>query len=199
MKSSLFILAAAIFALTLQLHAETVRFRAGNVLAAELTSSKISISGVPQELPITYPATPVYAVVTVKLDRFRSISIFDYALVASGTEFPCVAINSGRGFVHTDAPVNDDVVQLLFITDALTAGQDKLETHILKCKLAPGKDIFDVKVHFSFIGSNAPKTPATIPAEGIIEKPQPPKPAPATAAPAEKDANNAADNAGDEQ
>ena len=203
MKSSLFILAAAVLASTIQLHAETIRFRAGNVLAAELTSRKINISRIPAELPLVIPAKPMYAVVTVKLDRFRSISIFDYTLVASGTEFPCVAINSGSGFVHTDAPVSEETVQLLFITDALTSGKAKLETHVLKCKLAPGKDIFDVKVHFSFIGSNATKSPATIPAEGIIEKPQPPKPAPA-AKPEDKnagknDTDNAADNTGDEQ
>ena len=193
MKSSLFILFAAIFSLTIQLHAETVRFRSGHILAAELTTRKINISGVPEEMPLNIPAKPVYAVLTVKLDRFRSVSIFDYTMIAYGTEFSCVAINSGRGFVHTDAPVSsDDAVQLLFIADALTAGKAKLEENVLRCKLTPGKDQFDVKVPYSFIGSDAPKTPGTIPDSGIIviKKPEPPKPAPAPAAEKKTDSDS---------
>ncbi|MBR7107121.1 MAG: hypothetical protein IKC89_01765 [Lentisphaeria bacterium] len=201
MKSSLFILFAAIFSLTVQLQAETIRFRSGHVLAAELTTRKINISGIPAELPVNIPAKPVYAVLTVKLDRFRSISIFDYTLIAYGTEFPCVAINSGRGFVHTDAPVtSEDAVQLLFIADALTAGKAKLEENVLRCKLTPGKDLFDVKVPFSFIGSDAPKTPGTIPESGIIviKKPEPPKPAAAPGADRKNDSGNTSDSGAEE-
>ena len=61
----------------LMLSAETIKFRSGYVLAAELSTAKISVSGVLRDAPLTIPQNPVYAVVSVKLDSGRSISIFD--------------------------------------------------------------------------------------------------------------------------
>lgn len=183
MKISLFTICTLILFATLQLNAETVLFRAGKILGAELTTKKIPVYGVPQEMPINIPAKPVYAVVTVKLDRFRSISIFDYALEASGTQFLCVAIRTQSRFVHTDAPINStEVVQLLFIADTMTAAKEKLEIHTIKSRLAPA-GVYDVKVPFSNIGSDTPKEISEIPAEGIIvfKKAESPRPAPAEA------------------
>ena len=67
-------------------------------------------------------------------------------------------------------------------------------------KLTPGKDLFDVKVPFSFIGSDAPKTPGTIPESGIIviKKPEPPKPAAAPGADRKNDSGNTSDSGAEE-
>ena len=70
----------------LMLSAETIKFRSGYVLAAELSTAKISVSGVHRDAPLVIPPNPVYVVVSVKLDSGRAISMFDYTLDAFGHE-----------------------------------------------------------------------------------------------------------------
>ena len=106
----------------LMLSAETIKFRSGYVLAAELSTAKISVSGVLRDAPLTIPQNPVYAVVSVKLDSGRSISIFDYTLDAFGHEAPCVAIRTGKNFLFTtDTITSSNVITLVTLAGASLA------------------------------------------------------------------------------
>ncbi len=153
----------------LMLSAETIKFRSGYVLAAELSTAKISVSGVLRDAPLTIPQNPVYAVVSIKLDSGRSISIFDYALDAFGNEVPCVAIRTGKNFLFTtDTITSSNVIQLLFITSMDIVGKLVKTELTLKSKLPPNK-IYSTVIPFTMIKNKAVKAPGAIPAQGAFE------------------------------
>lgn len=169
MKSTLLLI---VFAAVFSLYAESVRFRSGKVLAAELTTAKIKIGNVNKEVPPAIPARPVYAVVSVKLDDLRNVSVFDYVLTSYGREFPCIAIKSGKSFEFSDTPVSaSGVIQLLFAGDGLLIGKMAQETLILKSKFPP-KGLHDAKLLFTNIGSKAPTEISAIPADGSFNVPE---------------------------
>ena len=150
--------------------ADTVNFRSGQILAAELTTAKIRISGVNPDAPLALPSKTVFAVVSIKLGELRSISVFDYVLRSYGQEFPCVAINTGRGFNFTDAPVRSQkVIQLLFATDGLLSGKQPKETLLIKSKFPPA-GLHDVKIEFTNIDNQAPTAIDNIPETGSFKK-----------------------------
>ena len=169
MKSTLLLI---VFAAVFSLYAESVRFRSGKVLAAELTTAKIKIGNVNKEVPPAIPARPVYAVVSIKLDDLRNISVFDYVLTSYGREFPCIAIKSGKTFEFSDTPVSaSGVIQLLFAGDGLLIGKMAQETLILKSKFPP-KGLHDAKLLFTNIGSKVPTEISAIPADGSFNVPE---------------------------
>lgn len=152
------------------LWADTVNFRSGKVLSAELTSAKIKISGINQDAPPELPAKTVFAVVSVKLGELRSVSVFDYVLSCYGKNFACVAVNSGNGFVYADTPVSSrKVIQLLFATDGLLTGKLPQETLTLKSKFPPA-NLHDAKIVFTNLDSKAPTAIADIPENGTFKK-----------------------------
>ena len=153
----------------LMLSARTIKFRSGNVLAAELSSAKISVFGAHRDAPLTIPSNPVYAVVSVKLDSGRSISIFDYTLDAFGNEVPCVAIRTGKNFQFTtDTITHNGVIQLLFITSMDIVGKLANAELTLKSKLPPNKMIYSTAIPFSMIKNKAVMAPAAVPAAGAF-------------------------------
>ena len=89
-----FVLPVAVLLTALSLNAETVLFRGGEVLAAELSSRKPQVANLPAEE--TAQAT-VYALVTVKLQPGRTISTEDYSLSALGGTYRCLAIRENNG------------------------------------------------------------------------------------------------------
>ena len=89
-----FVLPVAVLLTALSLSAETVIFRGGEVLAAELSIRKPQVANLPAEE--TAPAT-VYALVTVKLQPGRTISTEDYSLSALGGTYRCLAIRENNG------------------------------------------------------------------------------------------------------
>ena len=168
MKSRLFFLITAMLSVAVSVSADTVLFRSGKVLAAELTTQKIDVSGFPAEKPLQLPKDPVYAVVTFQLAPGRAISVFDYELVACGTGFPCVAINHNGQFVMRDtALVSSTPVQLLFITDRLAAGNEEKELHHLRSRFKPS-NIYSTPLIFTNLKSDSPKTVSEIPADGCF-------------------------------
>lgn len=170
MKSTLLLIVFA--AIGLSLGAGTVRFRSGKVLAAELTTAKIKINNINPDVPPAIPNKPVYAVVSVKLDDLRNVSIFDYVLTSYGREFPCIAVRSGNNFDFADNPVSaNGVIQLLFAADGLLVGKLPQETLILKSKFPP-KGLHDAKLTFTNLGSKAPSAISAIPAGGSFNAPE---------------------------
>ena len=143
------------------------RFRSGEIVAAELTRTAPYIRDLD---PLAFPALPkdrVYAVLSVRPDAGRPLSIFDYSLEDRDVVHPCVALNTGSGFVSTDRNVSGaPIVQLLFILDAGNARGDVSLT--LKCNLPPANGIYDLKVPFRRMGFAAPTLPSRIPAEGMM-------------------------------
>lgn len=152
------------------LPAETIQFRSGKVLAAELSTAKITVSNVHPDLPLKIPAEPIYAVVSVKLDDGRSISIFDYTLNAFGSEISCAAIRTGKNFNFTIDPVSSDgVIQLLFIADKTYVGKLADNVLTLKSKLPPANDIYSTEIPFSVIGNKAVMSIKAVPAAGSFK------------------------------
>ena len=167
-RRTILLFAAIFFSLTLS--ADTLRFRSGQVLGAELTTRKIAVANINPDAPPVIPAQPVYAVVTVKPDDFRAISVFDYTLELVGQEFACVAINTGKRFEFTDAPIyNTGIIQLLFIADGRSAGKLPVEYLVLKSKLPPHSKVYDCKIPFTNLGNQAAKAPSAFDLKGTFQ------------------------------
>ena len=154
---------------TVVLFAEPIKFRSGYVLAAELSTAKISVSGVHRDAPLNIPSNPVYAVVSVKLDTGRAISIFDYTLDAFGHEIPCSAIRTDKKFIFTpDTVTSKDVIQLLFITSTSYVGKLASEELTLKSKCPPDKAMFSTAIPFTMLNSKAVSAISAVPAAGTF-------------------------------
>ena len=160
---------AAICTMPLWVGAGQIRFRSGLILGAELTTRNIPVAKANKD---AFPAPPekrIYAVLTVKLDPMRKISIFDYSLEAYGISAPCVAINESRNFVyHTEDIMSTNKLQLLFILDGRQVGLQKSETLKLKSNLPPPGGIFDTDIPFEMRNSAAPRTISQIPEQGLF-------------------------------
>lgn len=155
--------------ISFNLYAETLRFRSGQVLSAEITTDKIKIGKINPDAPPAIPANPVYAVISVKLDELRAVSVFDYVLTSYGKEFPCVAIRTKNSFEFADTAISaKGVIQLLFATDSLLVGKLPQETLILKSKFPPA-GLHDCKILFTNIGKKAPMTISSVPADGTFK------------------------------
>ena len=143
------------------------RFRSGEIVAAELTRTAPSIRDLD---PLAFPALPkdrMYAVLSVRPDPGRPLSIFDYSLEDRDIVCPCVALNTGGGFVSTDQNVSGaPIVQLLFILDAGNTRGNTLLT--LKCNLPPANGVYDLKIPFRRMDFAYPTQPSRIPAEGMM-------------------------------
>ena len=74
--------------------AETIVFRSGEVLAAEVTSRAPRVAHLAEA---DKAESPMYALVTVKLHPGREISTEDYSLSALGGLYRCVAIREENG------------------------------------------------------------------------------------------------------
>lgn len=168
MKYRILILAAVLFTASL-LKAEAVIFRSGKVLAAELSTSAIKVTKVNPDAPLSIPETPVYAVVSIKLDAERSVSIFDYSLEVFGKEINCAAIRTKRNFEFTTENISQrSPLQLLFIADSKFVGKQATEKLILKSRLTPANEVYAVEIPFTVIGKKAPMDIENIPHEGTF-------------------------------
>ena len=133
------LLSAAVLAGSL-LHADTVLFRSGEVLAAELSSRKVPVANLPAEE--TAQAT-FYALVTVKLQPGRTISTEDYSLSALGGAYRCIAIRENNGAFdaanwHFAAVSPQKKYGLLFALQIPTGQNYRNMKFALVCN-APGK------------------------------------------------------------
>ena len=76
-------------------------YRSGVIVAAEVTKAKLNIAHLP---PLAFPDLPpdrAYAVVSVKLDDMRELSIFDYSL---GLSFQYQTLLKQQKVPDKDAP-----------------------------------------------------------------------------------------------
>ena len=84
------LLVAALAAWSSVFAADLPFFRSGRILRAEF--SRIKPQGFKRLALGGAPSRPVYAAVTVKLDRGRKIGIFDYSLEVDGETRVCAAV-----------------------------------------------------------------------------------------------------------
>lgn len=79
--------------------AETIVFRGGDVLAAEVSSQTPRVLNLPAE---EQGGSRVYALVTVKLHPGRTVSVEDYSLNALGGLYRCIAIREENGAFNAE-------------------------------------------------------------------------------------------------
>jgi hypothetical protein len=78
--------------------AATQRFRLGEILCAQMSKRMITVANWNKlAFPNSSYNSKVYAIVVVRLDKGRSLSIYDYSLKQGYDTFPCVAIRKGSG------------------------------------------------------------------------------------------------------
>lgn len=107
--------------------AETLPFRSGEILSAELSTVKPEIQN---EDPLAFPLAfehRIYAELTVKIAQGRGISIHDYTLAAFGVTYPCIALRAGENaFDANEWQVRradtSTTYTLLFVLDATLVG-----------------------------------------------------------------------------
>lgn len=130
----LFLFSAALLAAS-SLYAVTVYCRSGAVLCAEFSRRKpYDFKSFGTEEPIR---DPVYAAVTIKLDKGRKIGVSDYSLKVGGRSYECVAVrdNSSERFLELADGGSKRRCTLFFELDASAAG--KGGRAVLVCN-APG-------------------------------------------------------------
>ena len=64
---------------TFSAYAESKHYRSGVILAAEITKANISVANLSSLAFPNMPQNKAYAVISVKLDSARELSIFDYS------------------------------------------------------------------------------------------------------------------------
>ncbi len=99
MKTLLISWVLAALSLAPRLAAETLRFRSGEILAAELSPTLPYIMNRSAADLADLPEQRIYAALTVSLDPGRKISIYDYSLKVSGTKYRCIALQNGNNTI----------------------------------------------------------------------------------------------------
>ena len=169
-----FVLPVAVLLTALSLNAETVIFRGGEVLAAELSTQKPQVANLPAAE--TAQAT-VYALVTVRLQPGRTISTEDYSLSALGGTYRCLAIREDNGRFdaakwHWDTALPQKKYGMIFALQ-IPAGQNYRDVRFgLVCN-APGKWTRTDLV-FTDRKSDAFTAAGNIPAKGTFAAPTKP-------------------------
>jgi len=160
--------------LTVSVYAEDILYcRSGKITAAQLTTAKINIAKLPPELLQQFPQNCTYAVVSLQLNDMCKISIFDYVLEISDIKFPCYALmRNGKFEYFTEEISGKGNMQMLFpLNSLLLSSQGKIDI-TLKSNLADPKNIYEIQIPFSAIGSKTPTPAASIPSTGILELPE---------------------------
>jgi len=143
MKKIIFL--ALVLCPVLRLGADSLPFRSGIILAAELSSAEQKISDFDEA---DYPDLPrqnrIYAAVTLTLFPGRALSRHDYVLSAFGNDARCVAIRTGDGpwkclSGDIDIAEKGKKYGMLFILDSRVAGLNPTEKLGLKCCYPPEK------------------------------------------------------------
>lgn len=152
-----------------ELSAQTVRFRSGEILAAELSKEPPEDVRNRDELDLSdLPDRRIYAALTVSLTSGRKISIYDYSLKAGGVKYRCVALRIGDNSIdaarfETVGSGRGNRCTLYFVLDPRDVGRGSHETLTLVCGVPPEPEI---PVVFKSCGSNGFTTPSKIPASG---------------------------------
>lgn len=168
-----------------------VKFRSGEALSAEISSLAPPLNNLSRFEQANKIQNKLYAVIFAKLDKGRSIGIYDYTLSDGSTEYQCVAIKDSatdpfdNGKWEYSSNTDGKIYMLLFIVNG-PLPKDKPVKYTLKSKLFDNTIVNPV-IEFKNIGNAAFSNPQNIPPEGnigVLPPPPAPTPAPAAAKPA---------------
>ena len=171
MKKLLWLSCLAAVVAAPRLAAETLRFRSGEILAAELSAKLPYIMNRSAADLADLPEQSIYAALTVSLDPGRRISIYDYSLKVSGTKYRCIALQNGNntidGAKYECAGGGQNArCTLFFALDARevgTGGSDRLR---LVCNVPPNS--VELPVVFVNRGSGGFTPGREIPDSGLM-------------------------------
>ncbi len=169
MKIFAFILLSA---LALGAGAETVSFRSGRILNAEISSRPITIAGFDPAMFPDLPARRAYGAVTVMLNRARGLGLGDYRLEIFGRRIPCVAIRDGNGEFDaawkTVSPADiRKKYTLLFIIDANQLDGSR-DAPVVFAGNYPPERLMERKLLFRGRGNSGLTAPGSIPVSGRV-------------------------------
>ena len=151
--------------------AETVRFRSGEILCAELSKEKPEGVRNADKLDLSeLPDRRIYAALTVALDPGRKISIYDYSLKAFGVVSRCIALRNGSNSIdgaryETGGSDRENRCTLYFVLNAREVGIGSSEKLTLVCNVPPSQEL---TVNFVNRGSQAFTPPRRIPDSGSM-------------------------------
>lgn len=121
------------------LSAETIRFRSGTLLSAELSTTPPKMVSID---PVFFPKLPknkIYGVIVFKLDPLRQITIYDYSLRSFDQNFPCVGIWKNNHFQFNDTEIDGvGIHALLFVLDGSLVGLKNTEILEIVANCPPG-------------------------------------------------------------
>ena len=151
--------------------AETVRFRSGEILCAELSKEKPEGVRNADKLDLSeLPDRRIYAALTVALDPGRKISIYDYSLKAFGVVSRCIALRNGNNSIdgsryETGGSDRENRCTLYFVLNAREVGIGSREKITLVCNVPP---VQELAVTFVNRGSKSFTAPRSIPDSGTM-------------------------------
>ena len=97
-----------------------IRFRYGEILDAGISRREVAVQNADKLLPINF-SNRIYAMIRIRLDDGRSISVHDFSLIHNYKGLNCVAIRSVSGTFDADRRIfpafGDRLYDLLFILD----------------------------------------------------------------------------------
>lgn len=149
--------------------AETLRFRSGEILCAELSKEKPEGVRNADKLDLSeLPERRIYAALTVALDPGRKISIYDYSLKAFGVVSRCIALRNGSNSIdgsryETGGSDRENRCTLYFVLNAREVGIGSREKLTLVCNVPP---VLELPVTFVNRGDKAFTPPRQIPDSG---------------------------------
>ncbi len=162
----------ALLLAAVRLTAETVPFRGGDVLAAELSGVKPKIQNDNDFAYKNDYTKKVYAAVTVRMTPGRKLSVHDYSLEAFGTSYPCIAVRAGNReyniAVDEIGQPGNEKCTMLFLLDGNQFGIDKTEKLNIRCNFPPPSNAL-WPIRLKNLGSQPFTAPDKIPNEGIMQ------------------------------
>ena len=153
--------------------ADTVPFRGGSVLAAELSLKKPEFDNFSEAKMLKTYLQPAYAAVVVKLQPERKISVCDYKLETMGVSFDCIAIRTNDGKFDMDTAVQNadsyTLYTLLFLVEAHWIRPNAANELNLRSVAGP-ENRSSTALIFNHKNSQDFTRPGQIPANGIMKK-----------------------------
>ena len=151
--------------------ADTLRFRSGEILCAELSKEKPEGVRNADKLDLSEaPDRRIYAALTIALDPGRKISIYDYSLKAFGVTARCIALRNGSNSIdgsryETGGSDRENRCTLYFVLNAREVGIGSREKLTLVCNVPP---VSELPVVFVNRGNDAFTPPRSIPDTGAV-------------------------------
>ena len=169
-KKNILLIVAVLFS-TFSLCAEVRHYRSGDILAAEISKANVNIVNFSALAFPNMPQNKAYAVISVKLDSARELSIFDYSLEIKGQTWACVALYRNSRYEYTSVDIHGNgVMQMLFVIDGTSLPASGTVDATLKSNLSDARFYYDAVIPCKIIGSKMPTAPAAIPAAGMFPK-----------------------------